>query len=183
MSESKPSGAPRAVTPPEYRLREVSIDALKQEEPRAAYAYWRRKCAVGRLPHPKDIDATEIPRLLPYVLIVDCLDEDPRDYYYRLEGEAVREAAGYRRMGKRLSELTGILKATYQVAVSCFEAVRTTGEPKAWAYFLDLPGRDFQHFETVVLPLSFDGTRVDRLFMCSGLKTWLASPPGTRQTG
>ena len=39
--------------------------------------YWRGKCDGRAMPARADIDPLEIPRLLPYVYLVDVLDDPP----------------------------------------------------------------------------------------------------------
>jgi len=69
-----------------------------------AYAYWRGKCQDGRLPRRRDIDPTEIPRLLPYLLITELV-EDGRRLRYRLAGTAVVAAYGGELTGKYCDEV------------------------------------------------------------------------------
>jgi len=64
-----------------------------------AYDYWRSKCHNGALPRRRDIDPTEIPRLLPHLLISELVDGGTR-LRYRLAGTAVVAAYGGELTGK-----------------------------------------------------------------------------------
>src|ERR1051326_8762365 len=68
-----------------------------------AHDYWRHK-AVGRaMPRRRDIDPTEIPKLLPDVMLVDVL---PGGHYrYRLIGTGNTQAHGVHATGRYLDEV------------------------------------------------------------------------------
>lgn len=69
-----------------------------------AYGYWRSKCRNGALPRRRDIDPTEIPRLLPHLLISELVDGGAR-LRYRLAGTAVVAAYGGELTGKYCDEV------------------------------------------------------------------------------
>jgi hypothetical protein len=160
-------------TPP----NETSITALSLAEPRAAYAYWRAKCGERRMPRPCDFNPAEIGRLLPYITLIDVLHAE-HDYFYRIEGEAMSEALGFRRMGKRLSQLKRQFAWSHPMIAASYDEVCRTGEPTARTYVLNALRRACYSVESVMLPLSQDGARVDRIFNCAG---FIARPtePGT----
>ncbi len=94
MSGRGGSPGPAALAPPftDVRLQD-------------AYTYWRAKAAAaGRdLPGRADIDPTEIPRLLPDVMLVDVLPEGR--YRYRLIGTENSAAHGVSATGRFLDEV------------------------------------------------------------------------------
>lgn len=69
-----------------------------------AYDYWRSKCRNGTLPRRRDIDPTDIPRLLPHLLISELVDGGTR-LRYRLAGTAVVAAYGGELTGKHCDEV------------------------------------------------------------------------------
>ncbi len=69
-----------------------------------AYEYWRSKCGARVMPRRRDIDPTEIPRLLPNIQIVELLDGGKR-IRYRLAGTAIVEAYGEEFAGKYIDEM------------------------------------------------------------------------------
>jgi hypothetical protein len=71
---------------------------------RAAYDYWRGKCAGRSMPRRGDIDPAEIPTLLPHILITEMLEAGTR-YRYRLAGSAVTEAFGRSLTGQYVDQL------------------------------------------------------------------------------
>lgn len=146
----------------------VPPESLKQTQPKEAYAYWLAKRGDRRMPSPDDIDPTEILRLLPYLAIVEVLDETPVDYFYRIEGEAVQTVLGFRRMGRRLTELRAQLGPTHDWIHSWFGRVCAEGAPLAHASALTALNRGFYSVETLFLPLSRDGEKVNRILFCIG---------------
>jgi len=68
------------------------------------YDYWCSKCRNGALPRRRDIDPTEIPRLLPHLLISELVDGGTR-LRYRLAGTAVVAAYGGELTGKHCDEV------------------------------------------------------------------------------
>ncbi|MGE5146396.1 MAG: PAS domain-containing protein [Candidatus Eiseniibacteriota bacterium] len=69
-----------------------------------ALAYWHRLRGGRRLPLRADFDPSEVPTLLPYVLITDVL-RDPQDFEYRLLGTALERVFGADFRGKRFSQM------------------------------------------------------------------------------
>ena len=60
---------------------------------RALYRYWQSKCHEGLLPSRAAIDPTEIPQLLPYLVIAE-IEASPLRVRYRLVGTQVVEDHG-----------------------------------------------------------------------------------------
>jgi len=87
-----------AVEMPAAEASPISDARLQQ-----AYDYWRRKSADQAMPRRADIDPTEIPRLLPYVLLVDVLESGR--YRYRLIGTENANAHGFDATGRYLDEV------------------------------------------------------------------------------
>jgi hypothetical protein len=69
-----------------------------------AHEYWRGKCGARPMPRRRDIDPTEIPRLLPNIQITELVDGGKR-IRYRLAGTAIVEAYGAQLAGKYFDEV------------------------------------------------------------------------------
>ena len=67
------------------------------------YEYWRRKAADRRMPRRADIDPTEIPKLLPYVRLIDVIG--PGCYRYRLVGTELQRFHGTNPTGRYVHEV------------------------------------------------------------------------------
>ncbi|MGH6948368.1 MAG: PAS domain-containing protein [Kiloniellales bacterium] len=126
---------------------------------RALYAYWAGKRRAGGLPCRRDIDPTEIPRLLSNVMLLD-VEEKPLRFRFRLVGNNVvswfgcnatglyTDSAEYRRGGPDPS--------------GDYREVVEAREPRVYRKRLDYLLPEFRDFERLVLPLA-DGGRIDRL--------------------
>ncbi|EWY37058.1 hypothetical protein N825_21675 [Skermanella stibiiresistens SB22] len=73
-----------------------------------ALAYWEGKRSDRRMPARRDLDPVlEVPRLLPWLILVDVLRK-PLDFRYRLIGSGVVDRSGRNNTGKLISELPGV---------------------------------------------------------------------------
>jgi hypothetical protein len=153
---------------PRKPVPRLALEALTEPQPQAAYAYWQAKRQGRAMPAPNDIDPAEIPKLLPYMTLIEVLHEEPVDYVYRIEGEAVRLAFGFRRMGERLSAIEDRLGAAYPGFRDRLETVRFSREPLAHSSMMTQLRHKLFVMETVLLPLSRSGEGVDRIMACTG---------------
>jgi hypothetical protein len=135
---------------------------FETERLRTALRYWTSKCAGGRLPSRRDFDPpTEVPRLLPYIVLVDVA-HDPLDFRYRLVGTEVcnRVAADY--TGVRLMDLP------HQRPGSRVWKNATLVVEQRRPVFSDIPyvgaDPDVRGYQDLLMPLSSDGGRVDMIF-------------------
>jgi len=82
----------------------MEYDFTKDSVLKPAYDYWRSKRGDRTMPRRRDIDPTEIPRLLPNVQITEILDGGKR-IRYRLAGSAIIGAYGSELTGKYFDEV------------------------------------------------------------------------------
>jgi len=128
------------------------------EATKALLAYWQAKCPAGGLPGRDDIDASEIPRLLPHLVIAEPIDGGA-DWIYRLVGTAVVNRSGHDTTGKRVRELFAPEVADAYIA-DYRRGVRNRAPWFARGYFA-LPDKEHVRFESVGLPiLARDGVGV-----------------------
>jgi hypothetical protein len=97
----------RIPSTPAARAFHENLDDPKLRE---LYDYWFRKRAGRAMPQRRDIDPSEIPRLLPHILITEMLEGGTR-YRYRLCGTAVTEAFGRSLTGLYVDE---VMKGGYR---------------------------------------------------------------------
>jgi hypothetical protein len=124
------------------------------------YDYWRQQRGARVMPARPDIDAAEIPGLLPYIFVIDVM-EKPRDFRFRIAGTHMREALGEELTGRHIAdafpaEFGAEVKAIWSRAVDQREPVRGWGD-------LWVPGREFVKWEGLAAPLSADGETVNML--------------------
>jgi hypothetical protein len=139
---------------------------IRSERLRQVYAYWASKIVGGRLPSRASIDPVEIPRLLPFVFLVD-VERDPQRFRFRLVGTQIcvwagRDATGmytddpaYGSQGPEITRQYAEVVARRRALYSEQPAAR--------------PERDFMFYDKVVLPLSADGVHINMLFCAADL--------------
>jgi len=128
---------------------------------REAFAYWDGKRAGRVMPCRGDIDPVEMPRLLPYVMLIDVLAA-PVDFRYRLIGTEVRAIAARDYTGRRFSEVVG--KGRGSVVWDGCEQVVATRAPYTGSPPYVGPERELRRCENLLLPLSENGSDVSMIF-------------------
>jgi hypothetical protein len=132
------------------------------------YNFWRAKCGTRRMPRRADIEPWEIPpRLLPCISLVDVV-KDERRYVYRLVGTADVQVRGHDPTGR--SVIDGFFGPDADNALSCYDTVVKTRAPLLDPEpFLATNGR-YATEETIFLPLSDDGTHVNKILVFFAFK-------------
>jgi PAS domain-containing protein len=129
-----------------------------------AHDYWRRKARGRALPRRVDIDPTDIPRLLPDVMLVEVRPEGR--YRYRLIGTENALAHGMNATGRYLDEvLPGPGYKDHVIALydECVGARRALySECLFMAPDRRAPER---HTKVLFMPLASDGETVDMVFV------------------
>jgi hypothetical protein len=134
---------------------------IRSDRLRQVYAYWASKIVGGRLPARAAIDPTEIPRLLPFVFLVD-VERDPQRFRFRLVGTQICAWAG--------RDATGLYTDEPAFGPKGAALARQYAEVVARRRSLYIeqpagrPERDFIFYDKLVLPLSADGAQVNMLF-------------------
>jgi hypothetical protein len=128
------------------------------------YSYWRDKAGERAMPTRADIDPTEIPRLLPDVMLVER-SPDGR-YRYRLIGTENALAHGINATGRFLDEVLpgpdygAHVLALYDECVATQRALYTE-----CLFFSPARGEPERHTKVLFLPLSADGETVNMIFV------------------
>jgi hypothetical protein len=138
------------------------VDLTLAESPAIAAAvdYWRARAGSAAMPSRAQIDPVEMRPVLRKVLIIDVMENG--DFVYRLCGTEISEANGRDLTGRRADEDS--LGAS---APQFLDAYRRTITARAPVFFVGQmwwQERGYVSFEQVLLPLSGDGQRVDKLF-------------------
>ena len=80
---------------------------IKEPALRVLIRYWDEARGTAPFPAPRDIDAADLPILLPYLIIVDTA-ERLDDFRFRVAGGALRSGFGFDRTGMTFSEMSQI---------------------------------------------------------------------------
>lgn len=126
-------------------------------EQRELYDYWRQRCDGRQMPAREDISPMQFPRLLPFVSLIDVLDESGR-FRVRLAGTRLREIYDREITGEYLDELDFGEKKDYWM--SAYRRVVEDGRPAQGV--VRGPRRDKEHLVQfwLRLPLSPDQSSV-----------------------
>jgi hypothetical protein len=136
------------------------MDKLREPLLRDLHAYWNGRRGDRSMPARADIDVVEIPTLLPYVFLIDVL-EQPRDFRFRLAGTHFRETTEQEVTGKRIAEVFPAqfgeeVRRIWSKAVE--ERRPVVGHGNLW-----ISGREYVKWESVALPLACDDHAINML--------------------
>ena len=143
-----------------------------------AYDYWLRKAANRRMPRRADIDPTEIPRLLPDVMLIERLPGGR--YRYRLIGTENAVAQGVNATGRFLDEVLPGPDYREHVLALYDECVASRRPLYSECLFF-APARPVapeRHTKVLFMPLSADGESVNMILV---VQVFLYIDPATRQ--
>jgi hypothetical protein len=126
------------------------------------YDYWSAKRGARPMPGRADIDPLDMTFIIGNVILVDVLAGDPLRFRIRLHGTKLVDRVRYELTGKMLDEMP---EAEFrELSRQSFTRVATTAAPLHAVRDRVLDGRPRQ-YETIILPLSADGERVDMLLL------------------
>ena len=125
------------------------------------HAYWSSKLAGRPMPSRSDIDPVEIPKLLPWIMLVD-VDDGGANFRYRLVGSEIASLVGAALKGKSVGSAvsgpyTEWLLGVYRTAVERKKPVFSQSE-------LGFGSRGLKRVVSrLMLPLSSDGVSVSMI--------------------
>jgi hypothetical protein len=142
--------------------RRATTLAIKHPKLQLLYEYWLSKRGDRPMPARADLDPIDIRFAIGDVILADVLDEVPPRFRIRLHGTNLSERTNFDLTGKMLDEMPA--PEFRELSHRSFRKVVRTREPLHALADRALDGR-MQRYEAVVLPLSADGERVDRLLI------------------
>ena len=126
------------------------------------YEYWKTKRGARNMPARADIDPLEMMFVIGNIILVDVLAETPLRFRIRLHGTNLVQRVGYELTGKMLDDLP--VNDFRRLAQQSFTEAVITAAPLAGYRDRVIDGR-LTRYETVILPMSGDGERVDMLLI------------------
>jgi len=141
-------------------LPRLAASSVRGNVVRLGQAYWEAKCQPGRLPSRADIDPSEIPQLLPHVLLLD-VQREPLDFRFRLIGGGVVAHLSRDWTGSWMSQVPE-MRPPNRILGQCRGVVHT-GSPSRSRSNYRGPHSNIVAEEDVILPLANDGEAVDML--------------------
>jgi hypothetical protein len=125
----------------------------------AATAYWRSKATATGLPSRSQLDPLEMRQFLAKILIVDI--ETGGDFIFRLCGTEISAANGRDLTGQRASQEN--LGASLPQFIDAYQRAIRDRQPIFFIGHMWWQDRAYVAFEQAVLPLSSDGSTIDKL--------------------
>jgi hypothetical protein len=130
----------------------------------SALDYWRRQSAGKAMARRGDIDPTDIPKLLPHVMLVEVRPSGR--YRYRLIGTENTEAHGMNATGRYLDEVLPGPEYKAHVLGLYDECVRSRRALYSECLFISPQLRaPERHTKVLFLPLSEDGENVNQILV------------------
>ncbi len=151
----------------------TSADELNDPILVALFSYWQGLPRTGSIPLYESVDVIDMPpHLLPNIFVVE-VENQPRNYKYRLVGTELDRRNGFAGTGMRLSEMP--IDHTDKLAKE-FDRIVDSGEPRFSSGVFITGDELFRDVERVVVPLSHDGETVDILL---GVVVFITYQPDT----
>jgi hypothetical protein len=138
------------------------MDDIAHPNLRRLYEYWVEKRGERDMPARANIDPLDITYIVGNVIMVDVIEGDPLRFRIRLHGTNLAQRVGYELTGKMLDELP--INDFRALAQQSFTWVANKRQPLHSRRDRIIDGR-FAKYETVIMPLSDDGERVNRLLV------------------
>jgi hypothetical protein len=138
------------------------MEAIRHPKLRQLYDYWDGKRGDRAMPSRADLDPVDIRFAIGDVVLADVLDETPPRFRIRVHGTNLSERTSFDLTGKMLDEMPA--PEFRDLSTRSFRKVVRTKEPLHVIAERPLDGRT-QRYEAIILPLSSDGERVDRLMI------------------
>lgn len=142
---------------------------IKHPKLRQLYEYWDCKRGARPMPARSDLDPIDIRFIIGNVIMVDVIEGTPPQFHIRLHGTNLSEQVGFDLTGKLLDAMP--LPEFRELTRQSFAKVVQTKEP-LHAHRDRTLDRRRRFYETLILPLSSDGERVDRI-LCGLLYDYL----------
>lgn len=133
---------------------------LVMQGQRELFDYWFQFAGARLLPARSDFDPLKVPRLLPHIGLIDLRDGGQHGLF-RLAGTRLRDIYGQEITGRRLSEVFRGHCAAYWHRIHA--RITRTASPAYGVVRGPSEGREHVVLFWLRLPLSDDGSRVDRI--------------------
>ena len=129
--------------------------------------YWDSVRGGRALPSRRDLDPAEIPRILPFVMLVD-VEPEPLDFRFRLIGTEIQAIVARHTRGRSFSSIP--FMAPGNPIWSEYEWVVDSRRPLVSALSYVGNDRFVQKLRHCLMPLSSDGGAVDMIFVAVEIK-------------
>ena len=138
----------------------MSIELVLPQQ-RAVHEFWQQKLHGRRMPHPDDVDLSQVETsLLNNICVIDVIHE-PRRYKIVFAGNSLFDVYGIDVTGSFLDELD--FGDAREYWLSHYDNFVAEAEPRVGVIPITRVGKEFIVQHWMKLPLSLDDRRVDRI--------------------
>ncbi len=130
-------------------------------QPDEFLGYWNLICGLDGLPGRQDMDPIDIPRMLPYVFLVDVLNKT-NDFRYRLVGTDIVKNTKRDFTGALLSDIQDV--GSQNELIQLYRQCVSNKAPVTGKLNFTTRGGVENHYDVAVTPLASDGQTIDMLF-------------------
>ena len=134
------------------------VAIVQSQRIRKLNSYWHAK-AKGKVPSRSDIDPVDVRELLPNLMMIDMVGEEPVRFRYRLVGTRVVQYTGFDFTGRCLDEMVFQGRDFIE---HCYRRMLAEKRPIFGHYAWLVRSRHFGQCEFGLFPLSDDGVTVNR---------------------
>lgn len=162
-----------------YPSDAVSLERLSHPDHLDLYRYWLARKPPDGLPHRRDFDPVDVPRLLPRLALIAAEPEGARfRYRYRLAGTEIVSRAGRDPTGKTFEDL---YRDDYLASANAlYDSLRQSGAPHLSQRVFPIgDGVGFLRYDRLILPFAADRITAD-LFLLLIVVVEQSEPPRER---
>jgi hypothetical protein len=142
------------------QARELTVEAAKTPKLKWIYEFWQAKRAGREMPRRSDFDPVDLGNVLGNLCLVEVTADMPPRFLYRVDGSNLAAVTGFDLTGKYADQLPDPAYRDY--VLQLYGRVVADRAPVILAKEEDWAGVGMS-VESVTLPLSNDGARVDHL--------------------
>ncbi|WP_374385041.1 PAS domain-containing protein [Dongia sp.] len=138
----------------------ISPDDRFHPDIQGFFLFWQSKCGARALPARSDFDPSEMVPFLSGITLIDVV-EDERRFVYRLLGTREVAMRGRDPTGKGVAD--GFHATSAEAAIGSYQDVVDRRAARFEQRRFMTPGGRIGHEQTIILPLSDDGDRINKL--------------------
>ena len=138
-------------------VSDFSPDGIKSAKLRDLYGYWNKLRGDRFAPSRSIVGPSAIPKLLPYICLVEAL-RSPQRFRFRLAGTEIVDYYGEEMTGKLLQDLD-LNDHSLEIGRDYHRVVQTNA-PTLQTYQFTKNSGQWLNYERILLPLSENGTSV-----------------------
>ena len=146
-----------------FSSQELPLSGLRSPKLVRAHDYWRDKRGSRAMPSRADLHPEEMAEILGSIMLLD-VSYDPLDFRYTLFGSEIAEQYGDDCTGKSVREIQP--EGFNDLVWNIYEDALAVAGPIVHRIAFETKTRRV-HFERLALPLSGDGSRIDKFLSVS----------------